>query len=73
MTGYAEFVTSPPERLQEDLDVSPKMKRLRQWCEDVNRTQAQVLYDFAFVDDSGFEKYGPKTFADILDGFREYK
>jgi type III restriction enzyme len=58
---------------QEDLDVPPKMARLRQWCEDVNKAQSQVQYDFAFVDDAGFEQYGPKTFADILNGFREYK
>ncbi len=58
---------------QEDLDVRPKIERLRQWCEDVNRLQQQVKYDFAFVDDVGFEKYGPKTFADILDGFRKYQ
>ena len=58
---------------QEDLDVPPKMARLRQWCEDVNKAQSQVQYDFAFVDDASFEQYGPKTFADILDGFREYK
>ncbi len=57
----------------EDLDVPPKMERLRQWCEDVNKAQSQVKYDFAFVDDAGFEKYGPKAFADILTGFRAYK
>jgi type III restriction enzyme len=58
---------------QEDLDVPPKMARLRQWCEDVNKAQSQVQYVYAFVDDTGFEKYSPKTFADILNGFREYK
>ncbi|MDY6822597.1 MAG: DEAD/DEAH box helicase family protein [Chloroflexota bacterium] len=58
---------------QQDLDVPPKMERLRQWCEDVNKAQSQVRYDFAFVDDAGFEKYAPKTFADILNGFRECK
>jgi type III restriction enzyme len=58
---------------QEDLDVPPKMARLRQWCEDVNKTQSQVQYDFVFVDDAGFEKYSPKTFADVLNGFRKYK
>jgi type III restriction enzyme len=58
---------------QEDLDVPPKMARLRQWCEDVNKAQSEVRHDFAFVDDAGFEKYSPKTFADVLCGFREYK
>jgi type III restriction enzyme len=58
---------------QEDLDVPPKMKRLRQWCEDVNKARAEVRYGFVFVDDAGFEKYKPRSFADILSGFREYQ
>lgn len=58
---------------QEDLDVPQKMARLRQWCDDVNRVQDDVLYDFAYVDESGFQEYRPKTFAAMLDGFREYR
>ena len=58
---------------QEDLDVPLKMARLRQWCEDINRVQADVEYDFVYVDEEGFKKYEPKTFADLLAGFGEYK
>lgn len=58
---------------QEDLDVPPKMERLKQWCEDVNRAQQDAVYDFAFVDDEGFEKYRPKSFSDVLSGFTKYK
>lgn len=58
---------------QEDLDVPPKMERLRQWCDDVNRAQQKVVYDFAFVDDEGFAKYPPKTFEGLLATFRQYK
>ena len=58
---------------QEDLDVPPKMKRLRQWCEDVNKARPEVRYGFVFVDDAGFGKYKPTSFADILSGFREYQ
>lgn len=58
---------------QEDLDVPLKMERLKQWCEDVNRVQQVVVYDFAFVDDEGFERYSPTWFRDILDGFRRFK
>ena len=58
---------------QEDLDVPLKTGRLRQWCEDVNATQTDVTYDFVYVDQEGFEKYAPKSFADVLTGFREYK
>ena len=41
----------------EDMDVPLKMQRLHQWCEDVNRVQSDVQYDFVFVDQEGFEKY----------------
>ncbi|MDN5872963.1 MAG: hypothetical protein L0H29_01100 [Sinobacteraceae bacterium] len=58
---------------QEDLDVPPKMARLRQWCDDVNAVQSGTAYDFVYVDDEGFKKYGPKSFAALLEGFQEYK
>ncbi len=58
---------------QEDLDVPPKMQRLRQWCEDINSIQSDVAYDFVFVDQKGFEKYSPKSFSELLANFREYK
>ena len=35
---------------REDLDVPPKINRLRQWCEDVNSTNSEVAYDFVYVD-----------------------
>lgn len=56
-----------------DLDVPLKMQRLRQWCDDVNRAQTEVQYDFVYVDQERFDKYGPETFQQLLDGFREYK
>ncbi len=58
---------------QEDLDVPLKMQRLRQWCEDINRVQADVKYDFIYVDQESFEKYKPVSFKQLIDGFREYK
>ncbi len=58
---------------QEDLDVPLKMQRLRQWCEDINRVQADVEYDFVYVDQESFEKYKPTSFKQLVDGFREYK
>ena len=56
-----------------DLNVPLKMARLRQWCEDVNQAQSEVVYDFAFVDEEGFKQYAPQSFADILSGFTQYK
>lgn len=49
------------------------MARLKQWCEDLNKIQAKAHYDFVYVDQAGFEKYRPKTFAQVLEGFREFK
>jgi type III restriction enzyme len=58
---------------QEDMDVPLKMQRLRQWCEDINRVQADVKYDFVYVDQESFEKYKPASFKQLIDGFRVYK
>jgi type III restriction enzyme len=58
---------------QEDVDVPLKMQRLRQWCEDINRVQRDVKYDFVYVDQEGFEKYKPASFSQLVDAFREYK
>ena len=35
----------------EDLDVPHKMKRLREWCVDVNKAQSAIVYKFVFVDE----------------------
>lgn len=56
-----------------DLDVPSKLARLRQWCEDTNRIQSDVEYDFVFVDEESFDKYKPTSFKHLMDGFREYK
>jgi len=58
---------------QGDLDVPLKMARLRQWCEDINRVQADVAYDFVYVDEESFEKYKPTSFRQLLEAFKEYK
>ena len=57
----------------EDLDVPLKMQRLRQWCEDINRAQSDVRYDFIYVDEESFNKYRPSSFRELIAGFKEYK
>jgi type III restriction enzyme len=57
----------------EDLDVPLKMERLKKWCEDINAAQEKVRYDYVFVEQEDFEKYSPKSFADLVKGFRKYK
>ncbi len=57
----------------EDLDVPLKMKRLHDWCVDINRVQSDICYDYVFVDEESFNKYKPKSFEALMSGFREYK
>jgi type III restriction enzyme len=71
LTGGQVVVVETKGR--EDLDVPLKIRRLRQWCEDVNRIQSDAAYDFVYVDEAGFKKYKPNTFRALIDGFREYK
>ncbi len=58
---------------EENLDVPLKMQRLKQWCEDINKVQSDVVYDFVYVDQEGFERFNPKLFSELINGFREYK
>ena len=57
----------------EDLDVPLKMARLKQWCDDINQAQANTRFDFVFVDEEGFKKYRPSSFAALVNSFREHK
>ena len=58
---------------RKDVDVDPKMYRLAQWCEDINTVQSDAVYDFVYVDEDSFREYTPRTFQQLLEGFREYK
>ena len=58
---------------QADLDVPLKTRRLKQWCEDINRVQSEVKYDFVYVDQESFDKYNPNSFRELAAGFTEYK
>ncbi len=59
---YPDFIVKLPNsrifivetKGQEDVDVALKMHRLRQWCEDVNRVQNDVIYDFLYLDQQSF-------------------
>ena len=57
----------------EDLDVPLKMDRLRTWCEDINSIQADIQFDYVFVDEEDFRQYDPKTFSNVLKAFTKYK
>ncbi len=78
---YPDFIVKKSETVTfiietkglEDLDVPLKMQRLKQWCEDINKLQSEVNYDFIYVDEDGFNKYKPKTFDELISNFKEYK
>ncbi len=78
---YPDFIVKTSEKTicivetkgQEDLDVPLKMERLRLWCDDINRIQDQVRFDYVFVGQEDFEEYRPKTFKSLLGGFTDYK
>jgi type III restriction enzyme len=78
---YPDFIVKASEKEifivetkgQEELDVPQKMERLRQWCDDINRVQNEKQYGFVFVDMESFNKYKPKTFKQLVDGFKEFK
>ena len=77
---YPDFIVKQTEKRiyiietkgLEDLDVPLKMARLRQWCEDINKVQ-DAEFDYIFVDQESYEKYQPKTFKQVAEGFLEYK
>jgi type III restriction enzyme len=66
----------------EDLDDPLKIKRLRQWCRDVNDAHGNVHFDFVYVDQESFDQFTEdggkfrgqlKSFSDLVIRFRAYK
>lgn len=50
------------------------MARLKQWCADATAAEEDgQRYDFVFVDQKGFEKHAPESFAALAASFTEYK
>jgi type III restriction enzyme len=87
---YPDFIVKVSEREKyivetkglEDLDDPLKIKRLKQWCADVNSAQSEEKFDFVYVDQDQFDALtsdkGPfrgqlQTFADLVRHFRAYK
>jgi type III restriction enzyme len=57
-----------------ELDLPQKMARLGQWCADATAAEENgQRYDFVFVDQVGFERHNPKTFAALTVGFTDYR
>jgi len=61
---------------REELDLPQKMARLRQWCEDATAASVEEggpRYRFVYVDQPGFERQPPTSFAALVAGFVEYQ
>lgn len=59
---------------RQELDLPQKMARLKLWCTDATAAEEnRQRYDFVFVDQAGFEKHTPNTFAMLVASFTEYK
>ena len=57
-----------------ELDLPRKMARLRQWCADATVAEENgQRYEYVFVDQTGFEKHSPTTFAALAASFTDYK
>ena len=38
-----------------------QLKRLKQWCDDVNKKNSGIIYSWLFVKQDEYEKYKQKT------------
>ena len=57
-----------------ELDLPQKMARLKQWCADATAAEENgQRYDFVFVDQIGFTKHNPTTFAALQASFVDFK
>lgn len=55
---------------REDLDDPRKLERLKQWCEDTNKLQSEIVFDCLFVRQEEFEKYKFKSFSEACTALR---
>lgn len=48
-----------------DLDVPPKLKRLKEWCDDVNSQETQIKYIPLYVEQKKYEQKHIKSFDEL--------
>jgi len=59
-----------------ELDLPQKMLRLRQWCADAttaSKAECGCSYRFVYVDQIGYERNPPNTFAGLVASFTEFQ
>ncbi|OGQ06184.1 MAG: type III restriction endonuclease subunit R [Deltaproteobacteria bacterium RIFCSPLOWO2_01_44_7] len=56
---------------REDLDDIEKIKRLAQWCDDLNKVQSKIVVGWLYVKQEAFERYTPKNFEQLISSFQK--
>lgn len=56
---------------REDLDDVEKIKRLYQWCDDINSVQNKVKFTALYINQINFEKYTPRNFEGLVEIFEK--
>jgi type III restriction enzyme len=55
---------------REELDVPNKLERLKQWCEDVNKLQSKIKYDWLYVNEDKFNLFRARNFEEFIKAFK---
>ncbi|MDN5870860.1 MAG: DEAD/DEAH box helicase family protein [Nitrococcus sp.] len=59
-----------------EIELPQKMARLRQWCADAteaSQAEGGPVFRFVYVDQGGFERHRPTSFAELVASFTEYQ
>lgn len=56
---------------REDLDDPLKIARLKQWCDDINKIQNKVVFNWIYVKQEEFEKFKPKNFGEVIKSYNK--
>lgn len=56
---------------REDLDDPLKIKRLAQWCDDINQLQNKIKFGWLYIKEEEFKKYQVKSFQELINIFSE--
>jgi len=58
---------------REEIDIPQKMARLRLWCQDATAGDGGTVYRLVYVDEDGFKRHRPTTFAALAASFMEHQ
>ena len=58
---------------REDLDDPLKIKRLAQWCEDINQNQNKVKFSWIYIKEDEFKKDKINNFSQLIRVFKKNK